>query len=84
MHAFDPQPVHLNRAPAAVVSALGDQQVSTYISDGYVVLRIIRPFPNIPGCDGIEDYFIVQKGTDAARYRLHGIHRTNHFRVVAH
>src|SRR5919199_5607448 len=84
MDILDLQPVHLDRAAAAGLRALGDEQVTAYVTDRYVVLGVERPFPHVPGCSGIKDRFPTQQSADAARYRFDMIHRSEHFRVVAH
>jgi hypothetical protein len=64
--------------------SLGHQQIVTDIGQRDVVLRVVRPLPDIQGPGRVEHLLACEIGPDAARHRLDVVHRSDHGWIVVH
>jgi hypothetical protein len=61
-----------------------DQDGGIDIGKWNVVLRILRPFPDVASRYRIEDCLASEVAPDAPRHRLDVVERRDHLRVIAH
>src|SRR3974390_3002207 len=63
---------------------LGDEQIQHHIGQGYVVLREVRPFPDLHSLRGIEDGLVGDKASDPPGGWFYLIDLSDHGWVITH
>ena len=63
---------------------LVDQRCGINVGERNVVLRIVRPLPDVDGAGGVQDGVGADGGADPSGYRFHVVDRGDHRRVVGH
>src|ERR1700722_2769120 len=67
---------------AVLGGALRDEHIRPYVGDGDVVLRVVRPLPDVAGPGRVQDGLTSQVAADPTRHRLDVIDRGDHGGVV--
>src|ERR1700722_14591410 len=68
--------MHFDRPTRAVLGgALRDEHIRPDVRDGDVILRVVRPLPDVAGPGRVQDGLTSQVAADPTRYRLDGIDR---------
>src|SRR6516164_6084696 len=70
--------------PGLLGVPLRDQQIAAYVGQRDVVLRVIRPLPDIERPGSVQHLLTAQERPDAGGYRLRVVDRGDHRRVVVH
>ena len=81
----DLQTVQFGQPTAGLLGVpLGEEQVAADVVQRNVVLRVVRPLPDIQGPDAVEHLLGTEVGPDAARHGRDVVHRDDRGGIVVH